>query len=154
MKPICLIAAAALLLCSGCATSVCRHRKAESGRVSSSGKKVVADIRGYNYGYFLFYGIPLWSGPAHRPNEEEWDLWKNQVRDRDLRRMFARRAEQLKADEIDDVKISQKSSGFWSLWIIWRRSVTGTCVAVKEPEKNSVKTEKKSMEKKKAEFFL
>ena len=151
MKRIGLIAAAVLLLGSGCATSVCRHRKAESGRVSISGKAVVADIRGHNYGYFLFYGIPLWSGTAHRPNEQEWDLWKNQVRERDLRRMFIRRAEQLKADDIDDVKFAQKSSGFWSLWIIWRRSIVGTCVAVKEPGKESAK---ESVKEKKTGFFL
>ena len=143
-----------LLLLTGCATSVCRHYAAAPGQVDSSGEAVVAELKGQNYGYFLFYGIPLWSGTAHRPNEKEWDLWKNQVRERDLRRMFARRAEQLKADEVDDVKISQKSSGFWSLWIIWRRSVTGTCVAVKEQRRDSADKEEKSSQKKKADFFL
>ena len=85
----------------------------------------------------IFYGIPLWSGTPHRPNENEWDLWENQVRERDIRRMLRQRAAQLGADDVDDVKIRETSSGWWSLWIVWRRTISASGVAVRDvrPEK-------------------
>lgn len=129
-----------LLLCAGCATSVCRHYPDQSGRKTASGKEVVASIRGRNYGYFLFYGIPLWCGAPHHPNESDWRLWRNLVRERDIRRMLNARAEKLKADGIEEYSWQEKSSGFWSLGIIWHRSITGECVAVKKPGKKAKKS--------------
>ncbi|MBR7103806.1 MAG: hypothetical protein IKC65_02585 [Lentisphaeria bacterium] len=119
-----------LLLLTGCATSVCRHYAAAPGQVDSSGEAVVAELKGQNYGYFLFYGIPLWCGHGYRANEGEWDLWRNMVRPRDMRGMLSLRARHLGASGISDVKITERSSGFWSLWIIWRRSVEGQAFAV------------------------
>ena len=133
---------AVLLAASGCTTSVCRHYETLD-RTGSSGRPAVAAIKGMNCGFFLFYGIPLWSGTPHRPNENEWDLWLNQVRERDIVRMLHQRAGQLGADDIDDVKIRETSRGWWSLWIVWRRTITGSCVAVRnlppEGEKNGKK---------------
>ena len=133
---------AVLLAAAGCATSVCRHYEAIDD-TSRSGRPAVAAIKGMNYGFFLFYGIPLWSGTPHRPNESEWDLWLNQVRERDIVRMLRLRAEQLGADDIDDVKIRETGSGWWSLWIIWRRTITGSCVAVRKLPAREEKAAKK-----------
>ena len=40
-------------------------------------------------------------------------------------------AKQLKA-EVEDVEITESSTGFFSLWILWRRSQHATAVAVKK----------------------
>ena len=132
-----------LLLCSGCATSVCRHYKVPEGTTSSTGKSVVAAISGQNRGCYLFYVIPVWSGKPHRPNENKWSLWRHRVRERDIRRMFVQRAKQIGADDIEDVKVQEDCSGLWSLGILWNRSVSGNCVAVKNPSgKEQRKAEK------------
>ena len=137
---------AVLLTGAGCTTSVCRHYDAPES-TGSSGRPAVAVIKGMNCGVFLFYGIPLWSGTPHRPNESEWDLWLNQVRERDIVRMLHLRAGQLGADDIDDVKIRETGSGWWSLWIFWRRTITGSCVAVKNLPAIGEKAEKKGRQR-------
>ena len=145
MKRIAMLSAVLSLLAAGCTTAVCRHYDTEMA-AGSSGRPAVAVIRGMNRGIFLFYGIPLWSGTPHRPNENEWDLWRNQVRERDIRRMLRQRAVQLGADDVDDVKIRETSSGWWSLWIVWRRTISGTGVAVRDADKSKgKKTGKKRM---------
>ena len=135
-----LTAFAVLLLSAGCATSVCRHYPAQEAQKTASGKIVVAEIRGMNYGYFLFNSIPVWCGAPHYPNDSEWRVWRNLVRERDIRRMLTARAKKIGADDIENLKIRENSSGFWSLWILWYRSVDGECLAVKTPRK--VKTQK------------
>ncbi|MBE6392932.1 MAG: hypothetical protein E7044_02600 [Lentisphaerae bacterium] len=122
-----------LLLCSGCTTSVCRHYKVAPESLSSSGRIAVAGIRGQNTGCYLFNFIPVWSGKPHRPNEKKWSMWRDYVRKRDIRKMFAVRARQLGADDIEDFSVTEESSGLWSLGIIWTRTISGQCVAVKNP---------------------
>ncbi|MBR1951187.1 MAG: hypothetical protein IKA32_01330 [Lentisphaeria bacterium] len=120
-----------MLLCAGCTTSVCRHYKVEPESLSRSGRIAVAGIRGQNTGCYLFNCIPVWSGKPHRPNEKKWSMWRNYVRKRDIRKMFAVRAKQLGADDIEDFSVVEKSSGLWSLGIVWTRTISGQCVAVK-----------------------
>ena len=60
-------------------------------------------------------------------------MWRDYVRKRDIRKMFAVRARQLGADEIEDFSVTEESSGLWSLGIIWTRTISGQCVAVKNP---------------------
>ena len=133
-----------LLLCSGCTTSVCKHRLMPEGTKSSSGKNVVAGISGENRGCYLFNAVPVWSGKPHRPNENKWSLWRHRVRERDLRRMFLQRAKRLGADDIEDLEVREDSSGLWSLGILWNRTVSGHCVAVKNPSEKVQKKVKKN----------
>ena len=129
----CLFLLCLILLCSGCTTSVCRHYKVAPESLSSSGRIAVAGIRGQNTGCYLFNFIPVWSGKPHRPNEKKWSMWRDYVRKRDIRKMFAVRARQLGADDIEDFSVTEESSGLWSLRIIWTRTISGQCVAVKNP---------------------
>ena len=96
-----LTAFAVLLLSAGCATSVCRHYPAQEAQKTASGKIVVAEIRGMNYGYFLFNSIPVWCGAPHYPNDSEWRVWRNLVRERDIRRMLTARAKKIGAVAIN-----------------------------------------------------
>ena len=124
-----------VLLCSGCATSVCRHYKTAPETRSSSGRTVVAGISGQNTGCYLFYSLPIWSGKPHRPNEKKWSMWRNYLRKRDIRKMLTDRAKRLGADDIEDVYIEENSSGLWSLGILWTRTISGRCIAVKDLSK-------------------
>ena len=122
----------ALVLLSGCVTSTVKHTMASPEENSSSGSKAVARLEGMNSGVFLFYFIPLWSGKDTRPNRREYRTFRNLVEPVNMKRMLTVYSKKfLKADGVEDIKTEEKSSGVWTLWILWKRSVHGTGTAVK-----------------------
>ncbi|MBE6356288.1 MAG: hypothetical protein E7058_04145 [Lentisphaerae bacterium] len=124
--------AAMLLLAAGCAhTSTLEWEKAAPGRVSSKGNPVVYDMRATNRGMYLFNCIPLWSGNMSGPNRHEYRLLQNKLTRADMRRMFEVHREKMGFDHVEDVEIKSSSSGAFSLWIVWRRNMSATAVAVK-----------------------
>ncbi|MDR0932874.1 MAG: hypothetical protein LBM70_07655 [Victivallales bacterium] len=124
------IFAGVILFGVGCNTSVVRSSPPVAGQVSSDGSRVVANLEGDNWGIFLFYYIPLWSGEPNHPNERDYATFQNKIKNKYTIEMLKKRAKQLKA-EVQDVQISDSSTGFFSLWILWRRSQSATAVAVK-----------------------
>ncbi|MBR7118932.1 MAG: hypothetical protein IKC77_01895 [Lentisphaeria bacterium] len=131
MKRFLPVLSAVLLLCSGCVTSTVTQIKAAPGERSASGKRVVAHLQGMNSGVFLFYYIPLWSGKENRPNNRDYDTFRNRVEKKHMRKMLDLQAKRLGADEVENLSIHTKSSGIWTLWIFWKRSVHGVGTAVK-----------------------
>lgn len=132
MKQIVLILGLGMLLASvsGCVTSTIRHDKPVEGQLSSSGRRVVANLEGANNGVFLFYYIPLWTGAPGRPNRMDWDPFVNQLGDKYMYRMVDGYSKRLKADAVEDVRLSESSTGMWGLWIFWRRTRSVSAVAV------------------------
>ncbi len=126
-----LLAGAALFaLLAGCNTSVITVRPPFEGQKSASGREVVGNLEADNWGLYLFYYIPIWCGNYNRPNKRDYEPFAHYIRDKYIDMMLSKRAKLLKA-EAEEVEISESSSGFFSLWIIWRRSNHGTAVAVK-----------------------
>lgn len=123
--------AAAILMAAGCSTSVVSMLPPAEAQTSSNGKQVVANLEGSNWGIFLFYGIPLWSGNPNRPNRRDYVVGQNRIKHTDTEQMLKHWAEPLNA-EVEDVAITESSTGFFSLWILWRRSSHATAVAVKK----------------------
>ena len=125
--------AAALLLCSaGCVTSTLKITRAEPGRRSSSGGRVTHVLDGMNSGVYLFYWIPLWTGNPNCPNQRNYDLLRHRVDDKAIYRMFDITAVRMGSSKVEDVQTSTRSSGVWTLWIFWKRSVHGRAVLVRE----------------------
>ena len=50
---------------------------------------------------------------------------------RDIRKMLTDRAKRLGADGIEELFIEEDSSGLWSLGIVWTRTISGRCIAVR-----------------------
>ena len=123
--------AAPILITAGCNTSVVTMLPPAEGQTSSSGERVVANLEGSNWGIFLFYYIPLWSGNPNRPNRRDYVTCRNRIENKYTDMMLKGWAKQLKA-EVEDVEITESSTGFFSLWILWRRSQHATAVAVKK----------------------
>ena len=121
----------AVLLC-GCTTSVCRQYPVPDDVKSSSGMRVTHKLEGRNYGYYLFNTLPVWCGHPFHPTEGEWDLWRHMLREGQMRAMLEERAELLGASGIDDFKMQQNSTGWWSLWILWRKNAAVSAFAVKK----------------------
>ena len=135
--------AAAVLLTGGCVrTSTLEWTPAQAGDVSSSGKEVAYHLKARNCGLYLFNFIPIWSGKVSRPNRKDYELWEDMVNEWDMRRLLDRKLEQLGASHVEDVKMSSYSSGAWTLWIFWKKSMTASAVAIKkapEPKKTETK---------------
>lgn len=125
------LAAAILAGSVGCNTSIVKSQPPVKGQTSSTGAPVVANLEGSNWGLFLFYYIPLWSGNPNRPNRRDYITFRNRIGNKYTTGMLRGWARQLKAD-VEDVQITDSSTGAFSLWIFWRRSQTATAVAVKK----------------------
>ena len=123
---------AAALVFSGCAhTSTLTWEAPVAGQKSSEGNPVVWNLSAVNNGMFLFYFIPLWSGHPTSPNRHDYKIGQNKLTRANMRRQLECLLKPLEADRVEDVKISESSSGAMGLWIIWKRSVKGEGVAVK-----------------------
>ena len=130
---------AAMLLLSGCVTSVCQFSAPAKEMKSSKGHEVVATLTGMNTGVFLFNVIPIWSGKPHRPNRMDYEFFEDLVDVNGMRRMFDKKAKLLKADGVEDFSYTESSSGVWTLWIFWKRAIRAEAVAVKYPGKGKKK---------------
>ena len=122
-------AVAALLLC-GCATSTLRITPAEPGRLPNDGRYVAYSLEGMNSGVYLFYFIPLWSGSTSHPNENRLEVFCHRINDKAIYRMFDGADTRLRTHGVADVFVETRSTGIWTLWIVWKRSVHGRGVLV------------------------
>ena len=126
-------AALAVLFClAGCATSTLRITPAAGGQLSRNGAPVAYTIEGMNSGVYLFYYIPLWSGNPRRPNRGDYDLFRHRVNDKAIFRMFDVFRDRTGSASVEDVRTDFHSTGVWTLWIFWKRSVHGSGVLVRE----------------------
>ena len=134
MKKAALLTAAVLLALwsAGCVTATLQVHPAAPGMVAKSGAPVSHVVQGMNSGVYLFYYIPLWSGNPTNPNQRTYDLFVHRVDDKAIYRMFDVSAKRMRASRVEDVSIAQRSSGVWTLWIFWKRSVHGKAVLIRE----------------------
>ena len=133
--------AAALLavFLSGCVTSTLRVTPAEPGRVSRGGSPVSYIVEGMNSGVYLFYWIPLWTGNPRRPNQRDYDLFRHRIDDKAIYRMFDVAADRMRAERVEDIETAHRSSGLWTLGIIWKRSVHGRAVLIRKKRRSGEK---------------
>jgi hypothetical protein len=135
-----LAACMVILLATGCThTSTLTWTPGEPEQVTSSGKKVVWNLTGVNNGMYLFNCIPLWSGYSTRPNRHDYKLFQDQLTVPEMRKLLDDKLKELGADAVEDIQISESSSGAMGLWIVWKRSMRATGCAVKN---DSAKTKK------------
>ena len=74
--------------------------------------------------------MPVWSGSTTRPNRREYNMFSDRLHNRYMYPMLETRAKVLKADAVEDVVSRESSTGWWSLWILWRRTRFLSAVAV------------------------
>ena len=134
MKRIPILFAAVLLAfsLSGCVTSTLRYIPAAPGSTSKSGAPVSYVVEGMNSGVYLFYYIPLWTGNPRRFNQRDYDLFRHRVDDKAIYRMFDVAAKRMHSARYEDATVVHHSSGVWTLWILWKRSVHGRAVLIRE----------------------
>ena len=59
-------------------------------------------------------------------------MWRDQINEWDMRRLLDCQLKQLNAESVEDVEMSSYSTGAWTLWIFWKKSMTASAVAVKK----------------------
>ncbi|MBO5668208.1 MAG: hypothetical protein J6S43_03695 [Lentisphaeria bacterium] len=123
-------------LAAGCThTSTLDWEKPLPGQRSSRGNTVLWNMTATNRGMYLFNVIPLWSGRIGSPNQHEYRIFQNTLTRGKMRQMMDKPLKKLEADRVEDVQITTSSSGAFSLWIVWNRTMRATGVAVKvEPD--------------------
>ncbi len=126
--PFCMV----LLLTAGCVTSTMRTYPARPGEKSPSGALVVERIDLMNSGMFLFYWLPLWSGAEHRPNRREYRSFEDRINAKYIYRAFDAQCE--KGQKVEATQIRFRSSGWWSLGILWKRMVFGSALIVEDTD--------------------
>lgn len=126
----------AVILAAGCShTSTLEWEKPLPGQRSSSGNPVVYNLTAVNRGMYLFNLIPLWSGSSTNPNRHKYIIGYDTLDRAHMRQIMDLHLEKWGADKVEDVEISSSSSGAFTLWIIWRRTMKATGAAVKvEPQ--------------------
>ena len=122
----------ASVLFAGCAASTMRITPAEQGRKTKNGKHVAFTVEGMNSGVYLFYYIPLWSGSPTNPNENRIIVLRHRVDDKAMYRMFDTANSRMHTDGVEEITTDHRSVGFWSLWIVWKRSVHARALLVSQ----------------------
>ena len=128
-----------VFLVCGCATSTINIHPAAAGQVSASGRNVDRNIEASINGVYLFYAIPLWSGAYTRPNEKSYRIFRDFVAPKYMRNMLERYRKRHDLTAIENLQISESSSGWWTLGIIWQKSVKAKAVGIKEVKKQPLK---------------
>lgn len=132
-----LILASGLTFLTGCITSTVQPtvRYRQNHPVSASGKRVIADIEATNYASFLFGFIPIVGGSHTLPNAWQYHMWTNTVTNRKTKYMmnwYAKRV--MKADGIENVKITHETIGWPTLWIVTWRKIHATAQVVENTD--------------------
>lgn len=127
------------LFFSGCATSTVKFTPPlpEQTAAAPENIEVVGNVKGSNWGLFLFNCkyLPLASGNYRRPDTKDYHLCSNWIKPGYMREMLLTRAKKEGADHLRDVEIQQDSTGYFSLFIVWRRDISGSAVAAKQNRK-------------------
>ena len=124
-----------LLSVCGCTTSKLVATKPYEEQKSSAGNRVVANVKGEINGLYLFYWIPLWSGEPWRPNERDYDTFTHYVTPAYMSRMLDNYRRRHKYDAVEDLEINRVNRGWWSLGILWVRSIYGSAVMTEKMKK-------------------
>lgn len=122
-----------VLFASGCATrstSLVWHIPATPGQKTDSGLPVIAEMHAQNIGFFLFNVIPIFSGDDTEPNGQKYVSFRNRIRPWYNARMMDFRARRIGAVDLASIHHERKDTGAFSLWLIWRRQMDSSALAV------------------------
>jgi len=115
---------ALLLLFCGCRTSEVTCYPAYEGQPTYDGHKVLANVQGVNYGFFLFGFIPLWCGDPKMPNSRHYVTLHNRLKPEYSEIMmegFVRR--RFGTGKLVACRHTEQFSGLYTLFIVWRKVI-------------------------------
>ena len=125
----------AVFLLAGCVTSTVQPtvEYKPMSKFTEKGDMVVADIEATNYTSYLFGIFPIVGGSWSRPNAWQYDMWQSTVSNRKTRFMMNWYATKvMKADGIENLKITRDTIGWPTLWIVSWRTVNASAQVIKK----------------------
>ena len=125
---VCLCAA----VLSGCCHAQVFTEPVPADTKAPAGKQAVAYGSARNNGYYLFNKYPLYTGHTYNPNRKDYHTFHDDIKPQVNAAMLLRTMkQQYKAEELADVEHWETNYGYFSLWIIWRKTITTTAIGVK-----------------------
>jgi len=119
-------ALAAACLLAGCATV--QTAKNFGGVTVDGAAKPIATVAAENYGYYLFGVLPLIAGAPAYPNANTCCLFQDTVTLQNNMSMLAQTVKMENGRKLANVKTTKDSTGTFSLWILWRKTVNTTAL--------------------------
>lgn len=122
------------VMLAGCVTSTVEPTMEYKpmSKFTEKGDMVVADISGTNYTSYLFGLFPIVGGSWTLPNAWQYNMWTDTVSNRKTQSMMNWYATKvMKADGIENLKITRDTIGWPTLWIVSWRTVHATAQVIK-----------------------
>lgn len=127
------ILCSALALLNGCCSANYHIDPAPRGAKAPAGYEAVAVGTATNTGYFLFNALPLYTGHPGWPNQGEYQGLRDNVKPHLNSEMLLRGMQKhYKAEKLMKVEHSQTAWGYFSLWIVWKRSISTEAVGIRK----------------------
>lgn len=132
-KILCLFAVSIAVFTAGCNHVQVATQPFPANAKEQNGFKPLAYGTARNCGYYLFNVIPLHTGHPRHPNRKQYHAFHDDIRpavnanilQNEMRRLY-------KADQLVNVKHTESSWGYFSLWLVWRKAITTTAIGVKD----------------------
>ena len=137
------IAGTAAIILSGCSHSQVFTEPLPANTPAPKDMQAVAYGRAQNSGYYLFNVIPLHTGHPYHPNRKDYRAWNDDITPEVNAGMLLYSMKRLYgAEELASVEHQESSWGYFSLWIIWRKTISTTATGLKKlkPAKNKKST--------------
>ena len=133
-------------LFAGCSHSQVFTEPLSANTPAPAGMQAVAYGRAQNSGYYLFNVIPLHTGHPYHPNRKDYRAWNDDITPEVNAGMLLYSMKRLyDAEKLVDVEHQESSWGYFSLWIVWRKTISTTATGLKKlkPVKNKKSTSAK-----------
>ncbi len=133
---------ALLFVLAGCfgGTSITKMEAVPPGEVFNN-RHVIGVVKAENRGAFLFNCIPLWTGKPYAPNYRSYAMFRNYLKSGYMDEMLAEEARIHDAQKVAVFSLSEYSSGWFSLWLVWNRQMRAEGLALGPPVSGAEKDE-------------
>ena len=132
----------AVVLSAGCCHSQVFTEPLPADTPAPRGMQAVAYGRAQNSGYYLFNLWPLHTGHPYHPNRKDYRSWHNDITPEvNEGTLLASMKLLYEADRLINVEHQESAWGYFSLWIVWRKTVSTTAVALKPIKNKKAKKE-------------
>ena len=137
-----IITIAALLAGGCCHVQVWTEPLTPAAQPVPGSMQPVAYGRAMNSGYYLFNTWPIYTGHPAYPNRKDYHTFNDDIRpsvNADI--LLNAMRKQYKAEQLTEVEHRESSWGYFSLWILWRKTIITSATGVKKtPETKNKKS--------------
>jgi hypothetical protein len=140
---IALMAVIAAAVFTGCSHSQVFTEPLSANTPAPEGMQAVAYGRAMNSGYYLFNVLPIYTGHPYHPNRKDYRAWHDDITPETNAGMLLYSMKTLyDAEKLVNVEHQESSWGYFSLWNVWRKTISTTAVGLKKLKVKKPKTQK------------